>query len=730
MARGNDRKGKQERRARDEIEKGLSRGDVALSVEAFGELSAGDRRAFEARVGALLRPAVAAAHEARAWATLSHLAARAERAPAIVEAGASGVEAGDAWWALLWGCVRQQDRARAGRIAARLAPALGDSPALAAALAAGLEGLDGGALDAQLVAALPPGLLGTNDAAPEPLRAAPRGDRVEGAVLALCGSRPWAVAADVIERWGRQLPPGEGAAALTLAGRLAAREVLARISARKPLPEESLPLLLVAARALPGAPALEAPLAVALRVLLVEASAAEPRRGLVAELPAVAAALAAYPGQRAAVASALETLPLDGLDAFDALQLHERLLPASRSAALWVQAAACWTRAELASGERRSPSLAALRAALARIEPAAFSPGLLRSLPPGSLVDGLALLGRIGTLDAIERVFEGCFPMANAPVVAGLSAMVGGLMGRAGSVIAAKMQAQLGGAMEGGVERMINRLAAEHDDESDDAERLLRRLAPRATRGNEALFEVLLATERDPDELARLLEGYLEGAEGFAPWLSALRGLAAAEQDALVRSVLARALARLGGDVDALSAALLSLVQERMPVDVAEAVAGALLDAAERAPIAAAQPAPAPPAGPLPAPSTRSMAISFAHRLLPSRPERAAPPAAAPAESPPQPEAGEPGTQALLVQAEERDPHADQPGVQPVAPGNTKRTRRPREKQIEQLSLLLADPTPPPPRSLATEAGEDAGVSGSVEAGESGEAGEAGEGTR
>lgn len=137
MSRSEARVRQVERRIHEE----LARGDVVGVATRLLQLPPPERPPFLGAVARMVRGEIAQVQNRGTWNQLMYWAARFEREPGLVEAGASDGEALAAHWALFWGCVRTGEWRRAGQhLAAVQEPLAAQAPALALALSRYVEG--------------------------------------------------------------------------------------------------------------------------------------------------------------------------------------------------------------------------------------------------------------------------------------------------------------------------------------------------------------------------------------------------------------------------------------------------------------------------------------------------------------------------------------------------------------------------------------------------------------
>ncbi|HEX2572603.1 MAG TPA: DUF6109 family natural product biosynthesis protein [Polyangia bacterium] len=124
------------------IHEELARGDVVGVTTRLLHLPAPERAPFMGAVARMVRGEIAQAQAQATWHQLTYWAARYEREPGLVEAGASDGEGLAAHWALFWGCARAGEWRRAGEHWAQVRePFSAQAPELAQALSQYVEGL-------------------------------------------------------------------------------------------------------------------------------------------------------------------------------------------------------------------------------------------------------------------------------------------------------------------------------------------------------------------------------------------------------------------------------------------------------------------------------------------------------------------------------------------------------------------------------------------------------------
>jgi hypothetical protein len=291
-------------RVPDALRKGLARGDAELAVSGLLQLPVPERGPHLDRVCRLFGDQVARASRDGSSGQLQYWAARAEKEPALCGEGQPALER---WWALMWGCARAQDYARARRLFERIQGALAAVPALARSISAYL--LASGSprpeeIDPSLVSR-PDDRLGH-----EPVAACKMPDRparledVEGAVLGACAVGPHAAFARLVEGWWSAGAPEIGRAVAVLAGKLAVRELLLRLAAGGSTGDAAA-LLVRAVEAHQAPEELETDVRIALRAVWSRAGCRIADEGPARVLCEVGRAAAAY--------TALRPLVVDGL---------------------------------------------------------------------------------------------------------------------------------------------------------------------------------------------------------------------------------------------------------------------------------------------------------------------------------------------------------------------------------------------------------------------------------
>ncbi|MFH0903047.1 MAG: DUF6109 family natural product biosynthesis protein, partial [Pseudomonadota bacterium] len=247
------------------------------------------------------------------------LAAQVEREPRLVDAGVtSDAERLDAIWTLMWGSIRSRDFARAEHRwqevsveVFRCNPVLGK--ALQAFLAArGHPEGDAVVADIETVVAS----LTAQECArlgydrgqcqPSSLRAIlpPPASvvAVEQAVLAACGGETWPRFVEIVESWSGKVVPPIRRAIRVLAGALAVREALLRVTSAAARPLESMRLLAKCVEREQAPPELAGDALLALRLVLSRIPGSGPRTEEEAEAcAAVVEAAACYPEHRRVV---------------------------------------------------------------------------------------------------------------------------------------------------------------------------------------------------------------------------------------------------------------------------------------------------------------------------------------------------------------------------------------------------------------------------------------------
>ena len=580
MARSDTRQEKQHQRAIEQVEKGLRRGDLDLALEALIALPTEQQGALGPRLAPLFRGAIESAHRARAWGRLAQLAVRAERVPSLVEPGSDPRSAAEAWWPLVLGCGRQSDFDRARRLWARLSPeAEARAPRLARAVISWLEGKGTMTAEDFAALALPSSeardpRLGYDDRprarAEHVLPAVP--EEAERVVLGVRGLEPWPVFAQLMQRWGKQLPAPIAARVLVLSGQLAARELLVRMASGAPRTSESFSLLLFAAQQLPSPEPIESALVLAFRHTLRGLGQPAERAQLAAHLPALAAALCRLERYRPLVNDALGALPLAGWPPAEALSLVERLLLAVPSPRLVIQGIGFWREV---GKQTDYPPEDHLLDALERLSPAALSPALLRTLTPPQRTLLLGFTGTFASASFVEQVFEAGWSQADESTRAALAVMVEELAAQAEdeASIYQRLPPELAG-----LARELALISSPPTRDQDAALRTARKLAPRALKYNRGLLEQLVLSSRSEAETEALIDAFLADARAIDPWLVACQIVDTTQMSSASSKLFDRMLARFATDLEALARGVLWLSEAGAPRTMVQRISLALLN--------------------------------------------------------------------------------------------------------------------------------------------------------
>lgn len=232
------RAAKQQQRARDELDKGLKRGDAELAINALVALPREERLAVVGQVAPLFAELVQSARRAKRWSSLVEYAARADNEPALLTSLPENLR-GEVQWSLMWGAAQSGQWEKAARWWKELQPAMGGRAAvLSAALDAWLvahgapppESLT--ALRLESVAPAEDPRLGKESIKPtrRTVPAPQSAGEAERAVLTAAGSG-WATFADNVGQWlGSDAQTAVAVA--TVAGPLCTRELLRRLASR------------------------------------------------------------------------------------------------------------------------------------------------------------------------------------------------------------------------------------------------------------------------------------------------------------------------------------------------------------------------------------------------------------------------------------------------------------------------------------------------------------------
>jgi hypothetical protein len=332
VGRRDDPKARKVQRALDDLDRGLRRGDIDRAVAALGELPAELRATHAPPLRERFGAEVADAHRRRDWVRLAALGRGADGAPELLTG-----DAGGAAWALMWGCGRQNDLARARRMFARIeAETAAQAPSLARAVSAWLGGGDepAAALDALPTLAM---AQATRPGAGLP-RAPATLAEVLPAVCALVTTQPWAVVEGTLG--GRWTLDGELGAATRAAGfALAVREHLHRAAEGR---AEAWAPLSLAARLAAAAPSRDEALEL-LRLTLPAAGRAPdgPPKDLLHAVIRLGAWDAAL---RPVVLSALATMAAQPEEWRASMALHRTVFEASKEVEAWVAAVVAYYR--------------------------------------------------------------------------------------------------------------------------------------------------------------------------------------------------------------------------------------------------------------------------------------------------------------------------------------------------------------------------------------------------
>jgi hypothetical protein len=576
MAR-NDREERQHRRWREDARKHLSRGDLEGTLSALLRLPPPLREELLPLSAALFRQVVQEQHRRGAWGLLSTLAARAEAEPGLVERGVEAEEARATYWPLLWAAGRAREWARAQRLWRPLAVAAQErAPRLAAAVDAWLSAQGAPSSEAVLpfLAALSPvdSRLGVEPTRTRTALPAPRSmAEVEGAVLALCATEPFAVFASRVETWAREASAEVARAVWELAGQLAARELWLRATAGQGAVALSQPTLLLARAVREGeaSQVLSEPALQALRLV----SSGLPREGVsraeeAEAWCALAHSAALYLDARPWVVRAVSGIRFSGPAVPRALRLHEALLALVPDVALWARAMLSWSEWEpeaptapgwLQESLRRllSMELSALRA-------------WLKGAIPSEREDLIDAVASTYAPELVEAWVDACWEGADEELRRVLSGAISTLLDRSRvKQSGRRMERLLRGAqgpedvfriltqVEGAVEEVqaVMKLPPE-------GLRTWRRFASRVLPYQVEFLEVAVRQAASDAEAWEAAERYLEAHSGDTGHIEVLRTMEVLGRGALARRVLTRWVERRASDVRALAEA--ALAAERM----------------------------------------------------------------------------------------------------------------------------------------------------------------------
>jgi hypothetical protein len=602
------------KRAGEELQKGLSRGDLDRALPAFLVLPASEQGLHAARVAELVRRDVTSTYARRAWARLSQLAGYVERDERVVSAGAADDQILEARWALLWGRARSGDWQRARLHLDAVRPALARSPFLAP-LSALVESK--GAPDAAACELMKRALAdrptsvdarlgydpGQRAEALEPISPPVNEEEVEPRLLAFFARTGWQGFAATAEAWARRADPKTERRIRILAAQLSVQELLMRAQRG---PEHAAEPALFIAQACVQADAaqeLEAELLLALRL----ATAALPKDEPVTREPARLYATVAKAALRSAallpvVAGTTENT-LFTVDARPfALDLLRLLLEHAFSASLWIKACAVWALPGqpgilppwLTQGLTRLLDIGdELRVALRRSVPRIMH----------LVVDAISQLFPLAITEraldelwdersaewsqVLARAFDNLLDRARQAATTGRSSnaalkdMVRSMFGDAGEE--AEFQ-ELWDSREG---RYIRRVAEaelsgkEHEPLPSQVQPLWRRFKDRVLPFSVDALEMALANSASPREQQDAVERFAAGRDRAVKWLQAIKDAGGSGCRRAHRALLETMLTRYGQDAQALAEALLAAKDMGAPPEIMRVVAAALTDAAQ-----------------------------------------------------------------------------------------------------------------------------------------------------
>ena len=554
MAMGRDDEDKRVRRAREQIDKALARQDVELAVDAVMALDKAARKPLLTLVSPLLRRRLPDLQQARAWARLHTLAARAEQEPRLLTQEADDAALAAARWPLFLACMRARDFARAGRYWQSLADYVASSaPGLARALRAWIDGqgqIDSSCLaDLALdrmpgLAALDPCLATQAPSRPRPaLPAAPASTaQVEDALCSLFATQPLSIVTDTLRAWLDNAPTPLAKALRTQAGSLATRDLLFRASAGTSLAEAGQALARMAEGA---ADDLAEGLLLATRLLIVSVLTQKARPGEAEALEAVVAALVRTTELEGVVDILAHDLARVPGMAFLALHICQGVLsradtlPGERLFALWAQAldlnaphddvdeddllnspGPAWLQAATRMVCKRGKALAAY---LDEIEPAARD-DLLDDLVWGQPCELV-----VDLIDAVwNDASEGTRRVLAATIPTLITMAEDASMDRlAGSRSLGQLAA---------IERIASAAAAADPDLpflGAGGLVLWRRLGPRALPYHVGLLPFALSQARHADQRIASVKAYIGDRTDIEAWLEAMRELARGDSEIL-----------------------------------------------------------------------------------------------------------------------------------------------------------------------------------------------------
>jgi hypothetical protein len=565
---------KKQKRAAEDLRRGLSRSDAELACSGLLALEPADRTPHLMTVAALVGAEAARARSRREWNRLVPWAKRLEAEPRLVTT--LGEPAGhELRWALLWGCAFSGEWARAERFWHELAPSAGASEPLTAALSAWIAAR-GAPRSVACIEPLAPGLdsrLGIDAivprAAPNEIPAPVDAQDAEGAVIHARARLGF----DAFERWVTvtldAVPLAIARVVAEVAAAISVRDALVRLETGASDALAPLSLLAVCAPVCAERGGVSRHLLAGFR--LAAHDVRDPRTGRpqgLALASIVRACLrdpALAPLVRDALvvlAGAVEKRPEASESVLGALAVVAEHAP---SAALWAAGAAL-LGARRARGDRRSRP-----------------PTWLDARAEAMIGDGRQLAAWLRTADEHARRTVLAFLAWRAPVRAAVTALLA-----AASLDDERLRGAVGTCAEELLSRLSTRYCAECGCEHEIDEPSWDDLSPAARQAWSQLEDDMLAhspgclrlaLDRAPDAAARndVLDRCAMRARSVRDWLVAIAAAYEHRLRKAPRRLLQSLITRYAADPSELASAFEAAVREVPRGDVLEPLARALV---------------------------------------------------------------------------------------------------------------------------------------------------------
>jgi hypothetical protein len=571
------RQEKQHQRAKEQLDKGLRRGDLPTVLSALTSLPASEQAREVPKVAPIFRQALETEVQSGGAAGLFSLARSARAVPALVESGADPASAAGVYWKLLWAAVSEQEAALIEPLLARFEALLGErGRVLSRAVRAAA---DPGPLDEELSA-----LLSRLPAGARPLarssKKAPLPPPAEGAeqeaLFRLYAEHPFEAIGAHLTRWAPHLSEPSSRVLHIAASRLAVREILLSLESGAGSLAGPVSLFLLAAEPVATAPELDAVMLLMTRlgIQAIQSDRAQ-EAPLVDALPSALLWGAKRAAWRSMLSDAAVGLPLDKLTGSKAFFLLDGLLALEPRVETLIEVVKRWDSGDK-KRSRRPPS-AAMKKAVESLGPGAFPLEKLLALPEPSHDPLLYFLGRYASAPLVTSVFEASFAHADDSLKQSLARMLTELLARS-PALQGQMRSQALSRFEPDLLDDVTPFMREVPRGRDRIVSEVMRLAPPALTFDQELLDLLLFQATD-EERTHLVEAAIERASTFEHHLSVCSALTHHDHPTHADELLRNALARFGNDLDALVAGVLWCVSDHAPPEVAVPLAKALENA-------------------------------------------------------------------------------------------------------------------------------------------------------